>query len=276
MVDQEHEEHEESEREAGGVPREFMRPSLGIIGERIFDETAPPPPPSFPRKCFSDIYDNLGTLILLNAITAVACLPLFFVSYAMIKLADKGGLILLPVALVASLPAAGAYGALSSYTGQIVEGQPRYLTDYFQRGLRVFWRSWLGFLLQCAITAVIVINIYFYSRQPSTFLRLVGVLLLSVLLIWILASLYVWPMIVRGYRWRSILRNAFLLSFAAPLRSFIILVILLILSAILIGIAVGAFALLFALWATFQNELFVYLRDKYGGEAPAAAPATPS
>jgi uncharacterized membrane protein YesL len=173
------------------------------------------------------------------------------------------------------LPAAGAYGALSSFTGQIVEGEPRYLTDYFQRGRRVFWRSWLGFVLQCGITAVIVINIYFYTRQPSTLFRLLGVFLLSVLLIWTLASLYVWPMIVRGYRWRSILRNAFLLSLAAPLRSFIILLILLILSAVLIGIAVGIFALLFAVWALYQNELFVYLRDKYGGEAPASA-ATPS
>src|SRR5262245_3555121 len=119
-----------------------MRPSLGIIGERIFDETPPPPLPSFPRKCFSDLYDNLGILILLNAITAALCLPLVFVIFSMVKLVDKGGLILLPLAIVASLPAAGAYGALSSFTAQIVEGQPRYLTDYFQRGLRTFWRSW--------------------------------------------------------------------------------------------------------------------------------------
>jgi uncharacterized membrane protein YesL len=256
---------------------EVVRPSLGVMGERIFDETPPPPPPSFARKCFSDLYDNLGGLILLNAITAVLCLPFVSVMWVMVNLINKGGLILLPLALLTSLLASGAYGALSSFTGQVVEGEPRYLIDYWNRGRRVFWRSWVGFLLQIAITAVIVINIYFYTRQPSMGFKLLGALLLSVLLVWILASLYIWPMIVRGYRWRSILRNAFVLALAAPIRSIIILIILVVLSAVLIGIGIGIFALLFALWATFQNELFVYLRDKFGGEQPAAPPvARPS
>ena len=266
-------EHDEGHKTRG---HEVVKPSLGVLGERLLDETPPPPPPSFPRKCFGDLYDNLGALILLNAITAFLCLPLISVVWVMLKLLSTGGLILLPVALLASLPAAGAYGALTSFTGQIVEGQPRYLSDYFQRGRRVFWRSCIGFLIHAGITAVIVVNIVFYSRQPSLGFKVVGILLLSVLLIWALASMYIWPMIVRGYRWRSVLRNAVVLAMAAPFRAIVMLIILLVLSAVLIGIAIGVFALLFAVWALFQNELFVYLRDKYGGEQPAAVTQVPT
>jgi len=260
------------------VHAEVVRPSLGVQTERLLDETTPPPPPSFPRKCFGDLYDNLGMLILLNAITAVFCLPFLAVTWVAVAAAFKGGnggvlVISAPLLLLTSLPAAGAYGALSRYTGDIVEGAPRYLSDYWQKGLPLFWRSWLGFLLQAGITLVIVLNIGFYITQSNMAFKVLGVVLLSVLLVWVLASLFVWPMIVRRYRWRSIVRNAFLLAVVAPFRCIAVLLVLLVLSAVLLAIAVGIFALLLSLWALFQNEIFVYLRDKFGGDQPAAAPA---
>ena len=59
--------------------------------------------------------------------------------------ADKGGLVIgAPIALLATLPAAGGYGALTIFTGLIAEDQQRSLTDYWKRGIRMFWRSWLG------------------------------------------------------------------------------------------------------------------------------------
>lgn len=253
---------------------EVVKPSLGLLGERLFDETPAPPPPTFPRKCFSDLYDNLGGLILLNAITSVLCLPLAGVMWAAVTTASTGGVILaIPLGLVASLPAAGAYGALTLYTGLIVEDQQRSISDYWRRGRTVFWRSWIGLLLQAAITTVILVGIGFYTQQPVTVFKLLGILLLSVLFIWILASMYIWPMIVRGYRWRSVLRNAFVLALASPVRTIVILVILLILTAVLIVIRIGFFFLLFSVWALFQNELFIYLRNKYGGSDPGQASA---
>ncbi len=85
--------------------------------------------------------------------------------------------------------------------------------------------------------------------------------------------MYIWPMVVRGYRWRSVLRNAFVLALASPVRTIVILVILLILTAILIVIRIGFFFMLFSVWALFQNELFIYLRNKYGGSDPGQASA---
>lgn len=245
---------------------EVVRPSLGVY-EPIFQETAPPPPYSFPRQVWSDFYDNLGSLIMLNLLTSLLALPLAFGLFVVIRTVSHGGLLLLPVVLVIGGTGPAAYGALCGYMARITEHELHSMSDYWAEFRRNFWRSWLTFLGQTGLTAVLLVNIHFYLVQASAVLHVFAFVLLSLSVVWIMANLFVWPMVVRGYRWQAVTRNAFVLAVAAPGRTALFLAIGFILSIIFIVSGAGVVFFLPTLWVLLSNELFVRLRDTFNAAA---------
>jgi len=154
-----------------------------------------------------------------------------------------------------------AWAAASSFCAKIVEEQMHPLSDYWGDYRRFAGKGILLAVGQLAVGAMLIYATGWYLGQPGP-AKFVGIVSLYAFIFWALAGLYVWPLLVRGYSWRAILRNAGVLVIAAPLRSAGILFVLLVLSVILGITGIGLVVLAFALWAMLPNQALVLTRER--------------
>ena len=213
-------------------------------------------------RLFFSIYDNLGVLMVVNFFTFLFTLPLIFVVWAINSAAARHQAVgyLLPLLLL-GLIAPPAWAAASSFCAKIVEEQMHPLSDYWGDYRRFAGKSILLAVGQLAVGAMLIYATGWYLGQPGP-AKFVGIVSLYAFIFWALAGLYVWPLLVRGYSWRAILRNAGVLVIAAPLRSASILFVLLVLSVILGITGIGLVVLAFALWAMLPNQALVLTRER--------------
>lgn len=214
---------------------------------------------SFARLFFS-VYDNLGVLMVVNLFTFLCSLPFIYMVVALVR--SKTPTILLPLLVLFGLVAAPAWAASSSFCSKIVEDQMHPLTEYWSDYRRFILKSAMLFIGQWAIGVILVYATGWYLGQPTIVFKVIGLVSLYALLFWALAGLYLWPLMVRGYRWRAILRNAGVLVVAAPFRSASIMFVLIVLSAILSVTGIGLIVLVFALWAMLPNQALVLTRER--------------
>ena len=214
-------------------------------------------------RLFFSVYDNLGVLIAINFFTFVLTLPLI---YALIVLYSAAGhnkpvAPLLPL-LVVGLIAPPAWAAASSFCAKIADEQMHPLGDYWRDYRQFLFKSIVLALGQWFVGGLLLYATGWYLGQPAVALKGVGIISLYALVFWALGGLYLWPLMVRGYRWRAVLRNAGVLVVAAPFRSASILFVLLVLSIILSVTGIGLVVLVFALWAMLPNQALVLTRER--------------
>jgi len=222
-------------------------------------------------RLFFSIYDNLGALMAINLFTFALTLPLIVVLSSLLNAlaTHKRTALLLPLVAVA-LIAPPAWAAASSYCAKTVEQQPHSVTDYWRDYRRFFVRGILLAVGQWAVGYLLFYAMTFYLGQRVVPLKLIGIVSFYLILLWALMGLYVWPLMVRGYRWRAIIRNAFVLVAAAPLRSISILLVLLIIGGLLAITGIGLVLLVFALWAMLPNQAMVLTRERLEKRAAGA------
>ena len=224
-------------------------------------------------RLFFSVYDNLGMLMAINIFTFLLSLPLVILLWILpgVLYHHSGLVYLAPLALL-SLIAPPAWAAASSFCARIVEEEEHSLGVYWSDYRRFAARGIVLALAQFFAGAVLVYATFWYVGQPVAALKLVGVVSLYVLFFWALMGLYVWPLLVRGYRWRAMLRNAAVLVIAAPFRALSIFLVLLICTVILAVTGLGAVLLLFALWAMLPNQALVLTRERLESRAASRAP----
>jgi len=213
-------------------------------------------------RLFFSIYDNLGVLMAVNFFTFLFTLPLIFVLLVISNAATHHQAVgyLLPLLLI-GLVAPPAWAAASSFCAKIVEEQMHPLSDYWGDYRRFAGKGILLAVGQLAVGAILLYSTGWYLGQAGP-AKFVGIVSLYAFIFWALAGLYVWPLLVRNYSWRAILRNAGVLVIAAPLRSASILFVLLVLSIILTITGIGLVVLAFALWAMLPNQALVLTRER--------------
>lgn len=214
-------------------------------------------------RFFFAVYDNLGVLMAVNIFTFLLTLPLIYV-LLLINAASgshKSAVALLPLLLV-GLVAPPGWAAASSFCAKIVEEQVHPLGEYWSDYRRYLLRGIVLAVGQWLVGGILVYSTGWYLTQPGALFKVVGIASLYALVFWALIGLYLWPLMVRGYRWRSILRNAAVLTIASPLRSVIILVVLVVLTIILSVTVIGLATLVFALWAMLPNQALVLTRER--------------
>lgn len=214
-------------------------------------------------RLFFSVYDNLGVLLAINFFTFLLTIPLIVVLLLMQGALSKhlSPAIFAPLLLI-GLVAPPAWAAASSYCSRIVEGQLQTLRDYWSDYRRLAGKAILLALVQWALGIVLVVATVWYFGQPSPVLKIVGVVSLYLFIFWAMAGMYVWPLMVRGYRWRAIVRNSAVLVISAPLRTISILVLLTVVSFFLGLSVIGAALLLFGLWAMLPNQALVLTRER--------------
>lgn len=214
-------------------------------------------------RLFFSIYDNLGGLMAINIFTFLLSLPLFYVLLVMYTTAGHRKPVgyLLPLLLV-GLIAPPAWAAASSYCAKTVENEMHPLSEYWSDYRRFAGKSILLALGQFFVGGALIYATLWYFGHVGGAFMLVGIVSLYAFIFWALAGLYVWPLMVRGYSWRSILRNAGVLVVAAPLRSASILFVLVVLTAILSLTGLGLAILALSLWAMLPNQALVLTRER--------------
>lgn len=223
-------------------------------------------------RLFFSVYDNLGVLMAINIFTFALTLPLIVLLFSLPNAISRHVplVLLLPFAIL-SLIAPPGWAAASSFCCKIVEEEMHPLSDYWHDYRRFAGKAIALALGQWFIAAILLYATGWYLGQPNGALKIIGVVSLYMLFFWALAGLYVWPLLVRGYRWRAILRNAGVLVIAAPFRSFSVLLVLVIFSIILGITGIGAALLLFALWAMLPNQALVLTRERLERRAASKA-----
>ncbi len=211
-------------------------------------------------RLFFSVYDNLGGLIVVNLLTFVLTLPLLFVLLIMLQHPRSVG-VFLPL-LIVGLIAPPAWAAASSYCAKVVEAEPHALRDYLTDYRRFSGRAILLALGQWIVGGALLYATGWYLGQHVAALKTIGVVSLYLFLFWALTSLYLWPLLVRGYRWRAIVRNAVVLVLAAPVRSLGILLFLAVCSIVFIATGIGVVVLFFSLWAMLPNQALILTRER--------------
>lgn len=125
-----------------------------------------------------------------------------------------------------------------------------------------FWRSWLVFLVSLVGTAVLTINVLFYLNLDNI-LRYVTILWIYVLLIWLTAQVYVFPLLVvmEEPRVLVIYRNALLLALSQPLFTVLLLIIMVVLTVFSALIPIFLILITPGLWALASTLGLAHLLD---------------
>jgi uncharacterized membrane protein YesL len=256
-------------------------------GNSLWDELAEEPlmEPSeaieikrgFFKTLFGTFYDRLGGLILLNlAVTVQLGLGVLLGFLIAALLHAPPLLFLILVVLGGGLFAAPAWAGLFNYVRAISDPDSlssfRDYTDGMRRYAR---RSWVLLAIQAGSGALLALNLYFYASIHSVIGLALEFLILLLLLVWAMAGVYVWPLLVRDLAWRALLRNALFLALAAPFSTVAILLSLGVLSLLLTYVTRVLWTVaLFNIWALTENvalqRLVRIFRDRQ-----AAATADP-
>lgn len=227
-------------------------------------------------RLFFSLYDNLGGLLIINVFTYALSLPLVILYYLALFNGGKpvrGGhsgsslsLLLPPLLVIGFLVAPPAWAAASCYCTRVVENEMHTIGDYWRDYRRWWVKSVILAVAQWIVGAVLVYATLWYLGRGGPLL-FVGIVSAYAFIFWALGGMYIWPLLVRDYSWRAILRNASILVVTAPVRSVGILLFLVVVSFILSITGVGAFILLFSLWAMLPNQALVLTRERLEARA---------
>ncbi|MCC7355052.1 MAG: hypothetical protein IT330_15010 [Anaerolineae bacterium] len=151
------------------------------------------------------------------------------------------------------------------YIGNELAHERRVEWRMFLTGARLyFWRSWQIAIVALGGAFILLTNVWFYVNATTGILQYLTILWIYLLIIWVAAQIYAFPLLIQMEQPRILLiyRNALLLTLSRPL--FTVLLILLLLIATIIG---GIFAIILilaipGLWAIASNRALVHVLEE--------------
>jgi len=163
------------------------------------------------RKWLSDVYDRLGLVIMSSLTWFGIILGLVWV---IIRVAWPNMLLVfLALATAYVLLIAPITAGVFFLARRIVTRDDPSLSDVFHGTITFAMPAWTLGLAQVAVTTIILVNMWFYLTRHSLALNLIGVLCIYVMLLWSLASVYHYPILVEQRPGAlKILKRGFLLT----------------------------------------------------------------
>jgi hypothetical protein len=209
---------------------------------------------SFPRKLFGTLYENLGTLILLNIAMSIQIGVGLLLGLLAGAIFGSPVILLFSLAVFTGLLGAPAAAGMFNYARVLYAEAELVRMGAYLQGMRTFAvRSWILLALQALSGLLLFFNLRFYTSVGGLAGSVLIMLFLLLVAVWGMAGFYAWPLLVRGMSWKLLFRNALFLALAAPLSSIGFLLVLTALSALLVITRAGAIILLFALWAVVET-----------------------
>jgi uncharacterized membrane protein YesL len=228
----------------------LLEPTDPIIVER-----------GFFRTLFGTFYDHLGALILLNILVGLQGVLGLAVGLVLgVPFAAAPALRLALLALCGGLFIAPALAGLYCYVRAICDPDMLSSLQHYWRGMRTFAvHSWILLAIEAVSGGLLFLNIRFYAGLHGLAGLAIMFVVLLLSLLWAMANMYAWPLLVRDVGWGLLFRNAFFLALAAPFSTIAGLLVLTLLSVVLVVIRIGVVLLLFTMWALTQNVALIRL-----------------
>lgn len=217
-----------------------------------------------------NVYDDLFPFVGMNLLWLGLSVPMIAIIVAVLTLLGlpAEGSAMVAVLLAMLLPTPASVG-IHAYANQLVK-EERVEFDLFWSGLKRYWRRSLAlFGIGLAGVALLGLNLAFYATNPTPALKLIAIIWLYALLLWLMMQLYVNALLVeqedKGLK--LILRNAFVITIDNLVPSFVLLVILTILSAVSVGIALLVALLTGSFIAVVESRAVLTYLEKYRARA---------
>lgn len=224
-------------------------------------------------NCYDDLFPVVGMnlLWLLISVPVVAVIVLVLTLFGL----PPEGSFLVAILLAMILPSPASLG-IHLYANLLVK-EERVEFDLFWSGLRTYWKRGLVlFAIGFAGLALLGVNLVFYATNQSSVLKLVSILWIYAIVLWLMMQLYINPLLVEqeDKSIKLILRNAFVLTLDNLVPSAILLIILVVLSAVSVGIALLVALLTGSFLAIVETRAVLTYLEKYrarlGGPPPLA------
>ncbi|MCX6031385.1 MAG: DUF624 domain-containing protein [Chloroflexi bacterium] len=139
-----------------------------------------------------------------------------------------------------AIPAGPATAALT-HVARRVAREERVDRSFFWEGFRLYWRKALALnAISMVILALLCLNLLFYARLTSSFLQALSFLWLYLIVFWLSAQLYLFPMLIalKEPRIWAALRTTAVIAFANPIFSILLLILALALTALCVVLAI--------------------------------------
>jgi uncharacterized membrane protein YesL len=188
-------------------------------------------PPRKARDVFFDIYYQTIPIISINLYWVLFTIP------------------------VVTAPA--AVFALFHCSDMAVRGDSTGWSDFIEGFRKYFWTSWLWFLIDAAVTAILGVNIWFYQSLGAIWSSMVEGLMIGILILWLFIQFYVPAVIVmqekKSLR-QSLLNAAALVAFRPVVMGGTAL--------ILVGLFYLSTFIFIPLWVFFTAGLGAYFTSR--------------
>ena len=250
------------EQQKNMSPEHNGRDWHGLTLDPIMEPTeAIPIQRGFFKTLFGTGYEYLGSLILVNILVSLQLLvgvALGLGVAVLVHAPAAAGIALL--VLLGGLFVAPALAGLFSYVRTVCDPDMLSSLAEYGRGMRRYaGRSWVLLAVQAASGGLLALNLRFYTSMHTAAGLALTIVILMLTLVWAMAGVYAWPLLVRDNTWPVLLRTSVLLALAAPFSTVGLLLGLGVVSVLLVAIRVGAVLLLFSVWALTENVALIRL-----------------
>lgn len=171
--------------------------------------------------------ERFDKMLVANLVAALLGLPLYIPgAYAAFATHDIALGAAITALLVGILPNPASAG-LQLMTREMAAGELLLMPGPFE-GLRLYWKDALRvWLVSLPVTVIIIANVLFYATLRVPFAAVAELVALYVLLAWLGAHVYVYPLILEqeDKRLRTLYRNAFVMAMSRPLITLQVLVV---------------------------------------------------
>ncbi len=113
--------------------------------------------------------------------------------------------------------------------------------SFYWEGFRLYWRKALALsAISMVILSLLCLNLVFYSRLTITFLQALSFLWLYLIVFWLCAQLYLFPVLIalKEPKIWAALRTTAVMAFANPIFSILLLILALALTALCVVLAI--------------------------------------
>ncbi|HEX9117504.1 MAG TPA: DUF624 domain-containing protein [Anaerolineae bacterium] len=150
-----------------------------------------------------------------------------------------GSLWVFLVAPLAAIPAGPASAALANVTRPVAR-ELRVNSSFYWEGFRTYWRTALiAGAISMALLVVLLLNLWFYWNRSGV-LQLVAFFWLYLVLLWLSAQIYLYPVIVglKEPTLKNILRTTVVVALANPFYTAVLALLALMLTALSVGLPI--------------------------------------
>lgn len=217
-------------------------------------------------RAIVDVYGELFPMVGMNLLWLIMSIPIVAVLTLILTLFQVPGSLAFPLALLFAViaPSPASVG-IHNYANQLAK-EERVEFELFWSGLKTLGLRSLALLgISVLVVVLLGVNFAFYLNSSVPVLKYVAIVWFYVALVWLTMMLYMNPLLVEQQTKsiKLILRNALVLAIDNLIPSLVLLIVLVILSAISIGVTLLIALVSGALIADIQTRAVLAYLEKY-------------